>query len=87
MYALQQVAGFVWGAIDFGPLATGDIMHFDLRTLGVGKFLCEKIKGFVPGNNHPALDKEVTDNEWETDNEFERQQAIEENEWTDEIFS
>ena len=37
VYALRQIAGLAWGAMDFGPRASGDIMHFDLRTLGIGK--------------------------------------------------
>ncbi|MDQ6477265.1 hypothetical protein [Dyadobacter sp. LHD-138] len=62
--ALRQVAGLAWGAIDFGPNASGDIMHFDYRTIGVGKFLCKSIAGFVPEEGHPAIEREF-DNEGE----------------------
>jgi hypothetical protein len=37
VYALREKANLGWGAIDFGPGASGDIMHFDMRTLGVGR--------------------------------------------------
>jgi hypothetical protein len=63
VYALRQIAGLAWGAIDFGPRASGDIMHFDLRTNGVGKFLCEKIGGFVPKTGHPAIQKIIFEHE------------------------
>ena len=70
VYALRQIAGLAWGAIDFGPRASGDIMHFDLRTLGIGKIICEKIGGFIPQNGHP-----VTRNN-EFVNELEHHEAI-----------
>jgi hypothetical protein len=55
VYALRQVAGLAWGAMDFGPRASGDIMHFDMRTQGVGKFICGKIGGYVPTSGHPSV--------------------------------
>jgi hypothetical protein len=61
VYALRQIAGLAWGAIDFGPRASGDIMHFDLRTIGIGKLICEKIGGFIPKRGHPTVEKEMTD--------------------------
>jgi hypothetical protein len=60
VYALRQEAGLAWGAIDFGPYASGDIMHFDTRTLDVGKIICERIGGFVPKKGHPAINKEIS---------------------------
>ena len=89
IYALRQIAGLAWGAIDFGPRASGDIMHFDMRTIGVGKFLCEKIGGYVPNSGHPVINKEIISeeidheefNEDETGNEPEYYEAIEEAEW------
>ena len=63
VYALRQIAGLAWGAIDFGPNASGDIMHFDMRTIGVGKLLCEKINGFVPKSGHPSITKKTLNNE------------------------
>ncbi len=89
VYALRQIAGLAWGAIDFGLKASGDIMHFDLRTIGVGKFLCQKIGGFVPKTGHPSLKNEIISNkinkeqldnlEMAVDLEF--HEAIEETEW------
>ena len=95
VYALRQIAGLAWGAIDFGPNASGDIMHFDLRTIGVGKFLCEKIGGFVPGSGHPAINKEIDSegiyDEESSDHEFvdqtESHEAIEEVQWEHEAIS
>jgi murein DD-endopeptidase MepM/ murein hydrolase activator NlpD len=94
VFALRQVAGLAWGAIDFGPKASGDIMHFDMRTLGVGKFLCEKIKGYVPKSGHPEIQNEY-EYEYEmmdtnVDNymgeSIELHEAVEEEEWEDESF-
>jgi len=67
VYALRQVGGLAWGAIDFGPRASGDIMHFDLRTIGVGKMLCEKIGGYVPKAGHPSITKEIATDEVESE--------------------
>jgi hypothetical protein len=50
--ALRQKALLAWGAIDFGPLASGDVMHFDLRTLGAGRVIAEKLGGYVPRPGH-----------------------------------
>jgi hypothetical protein len=50
--ALRQVALLAWGAIDFGSSASGDVMHFDLRTLGAGKVIAEQIGGYVPKSGH-----------------------------------
>lgn len=90
VYALRQVAGLAWGAVDFGPGANGDIMHFDLRTIGIAKFLCTHIGGHVPKpGNHPAIKLEAKENEmYESENEensdeLELHEAIEEA-WTEE---
>jgi hypothetical protein len=52
VFALRQIALLAWGAIDFGPSASGDVMHFDLRTLGVGRViaeaLAEKMGAYIP---------------------------------------
>jgi hypothetical protein len=37
--ALRDGAGLAWGAIDFGPTESGDVMHFDCRRDGVGALL------------------------------------------------
>ncbi|MEA2880580.1 MAG: hypothetical protein QOF14_5776 [Hyphomicrobiales bacterium] len=43
--ALRDVGCLAWGASDFGPTASGDIMHFDCRNTGLGRVIN---KGFVP---------------------------------------
>jgi hypothetical protein len=52
VFALRQTALLAWGAIDFGPSASGDVMHFDLRTLGAGRVIAEKLGGYVPKTGH-----------------------------------
>jgi hypothetical protein len=37
--ALRDGACLAWGAVDFGDEASGDVMHFDCRTEGVGRTL------------------------------------------------
>ncbi|CAN5843525.1 hypothetical protein BH11BAC4_BH11BAC4_07670 [soil metagenome] len=56
VFALRQVAGLAWGAVDFGKNASGDIMHFDLRTLGIGKLICDNKKPCSSSRTgHPTL--------------------------------
>jgi hypothetical protein len=43
--ALRDQGRLAWGAIDFGPNANGDVMHFDCRNTGLGRIVCE---GFIP---------------------------------------
>jgi hypothetical protein len=82
--ALRQVIGLAWGAIDFGPYASGDIMHFDCRTLGFGKTLCKKIGGYIPaGGHHPVVVNEVFETE-DYPGQFELHEAIGEAEWGEE---
>ena len=52
VFALRQQTLLAWGAIDFGPRASGDVMHFDLRTIGVGPVIAEAMKGYVPKPGH-----------------------------------
>jgi hypothetical protein len=52
VFALRQIALLSWGAIDFGSSASGDVMHFDLRTLGAGKVIAERLGGYVPKSGH-----------------------------------
>jgi hypothetical protein len=52
VFALRQIALLAWGAIDFGPDASGDIMHFDLRTLGAGCVIANKLRGYIPRSEH-----------------------------------
>jgi hypothetical protein len=81
VYALRQIAGLAWGAIDFGPNASGDIMHFDLRTLGLGKTICTVIRGYIPkAGHHPAVENELNLNEQVNFPEYELHEAIEEGE-------
>jgi hypothetical protein len=47
VFALRQHAQLAWGAIDFG-LNSGDIMHFDMRTLGIWRKVARSIGAFVP---------------------------------------
>jgi hypothetical protein len=51
-FALRQKALLAWGAIDFGPVASGDVMHFDLRTVGVGRVIAGKLRAYVPKLGH-----------------------------------
>jgi hypothetical protein len=77
VFALRHIAGLAWGAIDFGPNASGDIMHFDYRTIGVGKIICKEIGGSVPAKaKHPAVTNEISEHEhyeaheeWNEENE------------------
>lgn len=78
VYALREIAGLAWGAIDFGPYASGDIMHFDMRMTGAGNIICRHIKGFIPSKNHPAIKSETFAYE---DSMDEHHEAIEESEW------
>jgi hypothetical protein len=56
VFALRQTVLLAWGAIDFGPSASGDVMHFDLRTLGAGRVIAEKLGAYVPRpGHHPVL--------------------------------
>ncbi len=43
--ALRDFGCLAWGASDFGPRASGDIMHFDCRNTGLGRIIN---KGFAP---------------------------------------
>jgi hypothetical protein len=43
--ALRDMECLAWGAIDFGPNASGDVMHFDCRNTGLGRIVCQ---GFIP---------------------------------------
>jgi hypothetical protein len=80
VYALRQIAGLAWGAVDFGPRASGDIMHFDLRTSGVGKIIAGQIKAYIPQSGHPSLQSELAA---DSSGEWESHEAIEEATWED----
>ena len=49
--ALRDFGCLAWGASDFGPGESGDIMHFDCRNTGLGRVIN---KGFVPPERHCA---------------------------------
>ena len=48
--ALRDEACLAWGAVDFGPNASGDMMHFDTRTFGPGGAIAA-----APGGTRPYL--------------------------------
>jgi subtilisin family serine protease len=60
--ALREGACLAWGAVDFGPRASGDMMHFDGRVDGVGRILIQSTPysrgGWAPTtavhSNHPC---------------------------------
>jgi subtilisin family serine protease len=60
--ALRDGACLAWGAVDFGPRASGDMMHFDTRVDGVGRILIQSTPhsrgGWAPTtavhSNHPC---------------------------------
>jgi len=52
VFALRQQVLLAWGATDFGPRASGDVMHFDLRTIGVGPVIAAAMGGYVPKPGH-----------------------------------
>ncbi len=76
VFAIRQHAGLGWGAIDFGPSASGDIMHFDMRTMGVGREINTRKTpaGADPLRSHPLLRpvevKEMEGEEYEATNYY-----------------
>lgn len=66
VYALRQKSLLAWGAIDFGPNASGDIMHFDMRTVAVGREIVEAIRQagkrppYVPNPSHHPIKSSST---------------------------
>ncbi|MEO8151361.1 MAG: type VI secretion system tube protein TssD [Bacteroidia bacterium] len=60
VYALRQIGNLAWGAIDFGAGdgGNGDIMHFDMRALDIGRTINLKKSGNHGGDplkTHPYL--------------------------------
>jgi hypothetical protein len=54
--ALRNDACLGWGAVDLGPRASGDIMHFDCRVEGIGRTIAiTGRKPFVPTAGHLCL--------------------------------
>jgi hypothetical protein len=50
--ALRHRALLAWGATDFGGSQSGDVMHFDVRTLGVGREIANALGSYVPRSGH-----------------------------------
>ena len=54
--ALRNDACLGWGAVDLGPRASGDVMHFDCRMDGIGRTIAiTSGKPFVPTSGHICL--------------------------------
>lgn len=54
--ALRDDGCLGWGAVDFGPAASGDVMHFDCRVDGIGRTIATTGgRAFVPTSGHPCL--------------------------------
>jgi hypothetical protein len=54
--ALRDEGCLGWGAVDFGPAASGDVMHFDCRIDGIGRTIAETSgKPFVPRDGHSCI--------------------------------
>jgi hypothetical protein len=54
--ALRDEGCLGWGAVDFGPAQSGDMMHFDCRVEGIGRTIAKASgKPFVPDSGHPCL--------------------------------
>ncbi len=51
--ALRDHGCLAWGAIDLGPNACGDMMHFDCRPSGLGRALSLEMQR-TAGANHPC---------------------------------
>ncbi len=66
VHSLRHIANLAWGAIDFGigEGGNGDIMHFDLRALGIGRKinLGKTPAGGDPIKTHPYLLKNEQEN-------------------------
>lgn len=52
--ALRDTGCLAWGAIDFGPRASGDVMHFDNRTDPLFQTLFAATSMHIPGTAHPC---------------------------------
>ena len=81
VFALRQIIKLAWGATDFGANASGDIMHFDMRTVDFGPKICSDIGGYVPKyGHHPAFESLASD-----EYEYEGQTVEPENYFSGEI--
>ncbi len=61
--ALRDQACLAWGAVDFGPSQSGDVMHFDLRVKGVGKVLSKfspEVHPCLKSRDHDSLSHPLT---------------------------
>lgn len=52
--ALRDHSCLAWGGVDFGNSASGDMMHFDVRSMSPYDAISRLGGGFVPGTYHPC---------------------------------
>jgi hypothetical protein len=76
--ALRDDACLGWGAVDFGPGVSGDVMHFDCRVDGIGRAIATTGgRAYVPRSGHhpclPAVAPSAAQPELAEQPEFERQ--------------
>ena len=57
--ALREYACLAWGAVDFGPSESGDIMHFDCRVAGIGRAIRIATGKPAPTEGHRCIPIEV----------------------------
>jgi subtilisin family serine protease len=53
--ALREYACLGWGAVDFGPSESGDIMHFDCRVDGIGRAIRKATGKAAPTEGHRCI--------------------------------
>lgn len=53
--ALRDAGCLAWGAVDLGAMASGDMMHFDLRVSGLGARLATAGGNFRVVRGHPCI--------------------------------
>lgn len=53
--ALREYACLAWGAVDFGPRQSGDVMHFDCRVDGIGRAIRIATGNTAPEEGHPCI--------------------------------
>ena len=66
--ALREYACLAWGAVDFGPGESGDVMHFDCRVDGIGRAVRIATGSAAPVEGHrciPAKERRTAQREFE----------------------
>lgn len=53
--ALREYACLAWGAVDFGPGESGDVMHFDCRVDGIGRAVRIATGSAAPVEGHRCI--------------------------------